>query len=238
MAVFEFASRVSYDQIDREMNLSLRGAMDLMQEAAIVHSDRTGFSIRNVDQTRVIWMLLQWRIRIEGKVGWNEPVVVRTWPKSMGRVTSERDFEIWTTDGRKVAAATSNWALINVDTGRLARITPSMLDAYDLTPQDALEDVFPKVEEAAVQERFWGRVTRRDIDTNAHVNNRVYLDYAMEALPDEATACVYSEVFIRYKKQLLPGQTFRCLYTKSSEHHVVDVCGEDEKDLRATVILK
>lgn len=238
MAAFEFHSRISYDEIDRDRNLSLRGVMGLLQEAAIIHSDLSGYSIRNVEQTHVIWVLLQWRIRLEDKVGWNEPITIRTWPKSMGKVTSERDFEILSADGRKIASATSNWALVSTDTGRLTRITPQMLDAYDLTHRDAFTDDFPKPDSEAGTEAFSCRVMRRDIDTNAHVNNRVYLDYAMEALPDAVANNVFSEVSIRYHKQLLLGQRVRCYYRCSYEYHVVDICGEDEKDLHATVILR
>ena len=236
MAEYEFLSRISYNDIGKDMKLSLRGAMGLFQEAAIIHSDMTGYSIGNVNKTHVIWMLLQWRIRLWEPVSWNETVTVRTWPKSMAKVTSERDFEIISSDGRCVASATSNWALINADTGRLTRITPQMLEAYNLTQRNAFSDDFPEIEDAEASETFSCRVLRRDIDTNNHVNNRVYLDYALEALPEDVADFPFAEVLIRYKKQLLLGQSVRCLYRCTGQYHVVDICSDD--GVHATVTLK
>ena len=87
MAVFEFPTRVAYTDIDGQMALTLRGAMTMMQEAAIVHAAQRGYSIYDIPRTHVIWMLVQWRVRMVGRAMWNDDLVVETWPRSMARVT-------------------------------------------------------------------------------------------------------------------------------------------------------
>ena len=227
MAVYEFHTRVGYDDIDQDLSLNLRGVMGMMQEAAILHSDLTGFSIRNVQQTHVIWMLIQWRIRIVKKAFWNEAVTVRTWPRTMGRATSARDFEVVDVCGERIAIGESLWVLVNADTGRITRVTQQMRDLYHLTQETVFETpVFP-VADMCGSQTYSAVVSRRDIDTNRHVNNRVYLDYAREALPSHIDISEFSEVSIHFHKQLLLGQRFCCQYIAEQSRHIVRIVSDD-----------
>ena len=133
MSVFQFRTRVSYDDIDPNMNLSLKGALGFMQEAALIHSGQAGYSVGDVERTRVTWMLVQWRVRLLQNAKWGDEVYIHTWPRSMERATSIRNFEIYGDDEKKIAVGESNWVLVNADTGRITRITPDVASAYDLT---------------------------------------------------------------------------------------------------------
>jgi len=234
MAVFEFRSRVAYDDVDSEMSLTLRGIMGMMQEAAIAHSDLAGYSIRNVQQTRVVWMLARWRIRRSGTAKWNDELTVRTWPRTMDRVTSERDFEVLDENGSVVAIGESVWVLVSADTGRITRISRQISEAYDLTDRKVFLDSVFEPEKSNGTVNYNSSVQKRDIDSNQHVNNRVYLDYAMEALDSDIISCV-SELRIYYRKQLLLGEAVRCVCYEVANGYCVDICSEDISDVRATV---
>ena len=226
MAVYEFRTRVGYDDIDQNLSLTLRGIMGMMQEAAILHSDLTGFSIRNVQETHVIWMLLEWRIRIVKKAFWNEAVTVRTWPRTMERATSERDFEIVDACGERIAIGESLWVLVNADTGRISRITQQMRDLYHLTREAVFESPSVPVADVCGSQAYCAVVSRRDIDTNRHVNNRIYLDYAREALPPHLDISEFNEVCVHFHKQLLLGQSFCCQYIADKSRHIVKIVSE------------
>ena len=237
MAVFEFPTRVSYDDVDTELKLSLRGVLGLMQEAAIIHSDQIGYSVNNVSDTHVVWMLVQWRVRITGAAFWNEKVTVRTWPRTMERVTSERDFEIVNADGEQIAIGESLWTLVGADTGRITRITKEISDSYELTDIKVFDSELGRLEDIPTTETYKCMVGRRDIDTNHHVNNRVYLDYAFEAIPDFDESREFREVFIRYRKQLLLSQPVCCFHGFDNGVHLVNILGNDN-ELHATVMLR
>ena len=132
MAEFYFQTRVAYGDIDQNLHLTLRGAMGMMQESAIIHSSRSGYSIFDEPRTHVVWMLVDWRVRMVGTATWNDPVTVETWPWTMKKVTSERCFVHRNAEGQPVALAESNWILVNTDTGRVSRIGPEVAAAYDL----------------------------------------------------------------------------------------------------------
>ena len=236
MSIYVYNSRVCYDDIDRQMHLTLRGAMGHMQEAAILHSSLCGYSIGDIERTRVLWMLVQWRARLVGTACWNDDLTVNTWPRTMERLTSVRNFEIFGQDHQLVAVGESNWVLVSADTGRPTRITPEVAAAYDLSDRDVFDTSLPKLskEYGILASKFV--VGRRDLDTNCHVNNRVYLDYALEALPDELSAEHFPEVSVRYHQQLLHGDPVQCWYRKQGTCHIVDICGEERARVHATVV--
>lgn len=238
MSVFEFRTRVSYDDIDENMCLTLRGAMGLMQEAAIIHSDMVGYSIYDTPRTHVLWMLIHWRIRLTGKAMWNEELTVKTWPRTFERATSERDFEIVDAGGKQIAIGESLWVLVNADTGRITRITPEISKAYDLTDHKVFDDELRDPAQGEGTITYACNVLRRDIDTNHHVNNRVYLDYAMEALPEDMELGALHEISVRYRRQLFLGQPVDCFYRKDGDCHIVDICSEDGKVLNCTVMMQ
>ena len=236
MSILTYQARVTYDDIDGNMNLSLKGALGFMQEAAMIHSGQVGYSVADVDRTHVTWMLVQWRVRLFAPVRWNEAVTVRTWPRSMERATSIRNFEIEGPDGALAAIGESNWVLVNADTGRITRITPEVASAYDLTDRDVFDTPLPEIQAGDGPDTWHGVIGRRDIDTNHHANNRVYLDYAKEALPEELVHSAFREVSVRYRKQLLLGDAIRCRYTDRGSEHIVDICSETSDVVHGTVV--
>lgn len=200
--------------------------MRLMQEAAIVHSDQLGYSFRTVEKTRVHWLLVSWRVRMLQNVYWGETLHVETWPRTMARVTSERDFEIKNTAGETVCIGTSNWILVGYDTGRAHRITPEVASAYPLDDTPIFMDCLRQPDMDTGEETYTGRVLRRDLDTNNHVNNLIYLDYAKQALPESIYNHPFRELAVKYSRQLLIGDTFHCIYRHTDGCHLVELLSD------------
>ena len=123
MDIYRNHVRVTYGEVDGALRLTHRGAMSIMQEAAIVHSSQSGYAMEDVDRTHVIWMVVRWRVRLTGRAVWNDALTVETWPRSMGRLTSVRNFRLLDAQNNPVAVGESEWLLVSTDTGRVARIT-------------------------------------------------------------------------------------------------------------------
>lgn len=235
MSPFRFSSLVFYGDVDENLELSLSGAMRLMQEAAMIHSSYSGYSAADVEHTRVVWMLVQWRVRLTGKARWNEPVEVVTWPRTMERVSSRRCFRIVDRQNQEVAIGESDWILVNADTERIMRIPAEVACSYQLVEEDVFDMPLVKLSAEAGEETFSHKVMQRDLDTNRHVNNLMYLDYGREALPKDLDMAQYKEVVIHYHRQLLQGDRIRCYYSGTENGHLVRICGDDPRRLHCTV---
>lgn len=236
MSVYSFQTRVSYDDIDENLHLTLKGALGYMQEAAVIHSSKVGYSVGDVARTHVIWMLNQWRVRLQRPACWHDRLTVETWPRTMERATSIRDFDIRNESGESVCIGESNWVLVSADTGRIMRVPPEVVQAYDLTERTVFDLPLQKIAPSDGVMTYSAMVQRRDLDTNHHVNNRVYLDYALEALPAEVDLSAYREVIVKYHRQLLLNEPFTCWYRTDGDRQIVDIKSADGQVLHCTVV--
>lgn len=220
---------VTYADVGIDGRLYHKGALRLLQEAAAINSQQCGYGLLNAEETGVCWILTGWRVQLLERPLWNTPLTVETWPRTMDGFLSDRDFRIFSGD-QLIAKAASRWCLVSTHTGRVTRVTETIRSAYALDPLAMFSDNLHtngKSDETAV-ESFSCTVGRRDIDTNHHVNNLHYLDYALEALPQELFDHV-PDMEIVYRKQILLGTPIRCLYQKTADgRHQVEIRSGEE----------
>ena len=227
-----YETAVAYSDLGSDQRLSPQGLLRILQEAASVASDDVGFGLKDISRTGVHWILSSWRVEWKERPFWRTALRVETWPRTMDGFLSDRDFLVWDGD-REIARGTSRWVLVDAGTGRLTRITGAVRDAYgeQLDDRDLFGDWKPvpgagKTPEG-VPAAFETTVGRRDIDTNNHVNNLHYLDYALEALPEEVYQDLPSVLEISFRKQILLGTPVQCLYTRTEDgKHQVEIRSE------------
>lgn len=224
MAVYTFQSRVAYDDIDQDLKLTVRGAMRQMQEAAILDSGRSGYSVYDVETKGRAWILVEWRVRLLNPVKWNDAIEVRTWPRAMDKLTCTRDFMIKGENGQPAALGESVWVLVDIHTGHPIRLTSVVSDEFELVEEKVFNESHPKPEAGQGEWSYTYKVTHRDIDTNHHMNNRVYPEVAREALPKEIRDFEFPEITVRYHRQLLEGETVECYYRCQEGRHIIDLC--------------
>ncbi len=226
-----YETAVTYTDVGPDQLLSHRGLLRVMQEAAAIASDECGYGIKDIASKGVCWILTGWRLELAERVPWRTPLSVHTWPRSLDGFLSDRDFLVYAGD-RLIARATSRWFLVSAATGRITRITDQVKSAYELGDRAVFDDPIPnngKSPETA-RETFSTVVGRRDIDTNHHVNNIHYWDYALEALPEAVARDLPATAEIVFRRQILLGTPIRCLYslTEDGKHQVEIQSGEGD----------
>ena len=229
---FVYPCIVTYADVGLDGRLCHKGALRLLQEAAAVDSYHCGYSLLNAEETGLCWILTGWRVQLLERPLWNAPLSIETWHRTLEGFLSDRDFRIFSGD-TPVALATSRWCLLSVRTGRVTRITDEVRSAYTLDPQAVFSENLHTNGRSgpAAEEAFSCTIGRRDIDTNHHVNNLHYLDYALEALPQAVFDCLPGTLEIVYRKQILLGTPIRCLYQSTDEgRHQVEIRSGPEED--------
>ena len=89
--------------------------------------------------------------------------------------------------GSLICIASSKWALIDVNSKSIAKITENVINRYEAENKSVFnENDIEKIKQPEISTTscFEFKVQRRDIDVNEHMNNVYYLDYAIEALPE------------------------------------------------------
>ena len=81
-------------------------------------------------------------------------------------------------------------------------------------------------------------VSKRDIDTNHHVNNLNYLDFAYDAIPDDIYFnSNFKNVEIMYKLEAKLGDTLNLTYSREDDFHYVSIGNKDSGKLNCIVKL-
>lgn len=230
---FTYEATVTYPDVAMDGCLSHAGLLRILQEAAAVASHERGISFRTIDKTGVCWILMGWKFELIERPEWNSDLTVHTWPRTLDGFTSEREFEVFC-NGQVVARATSRWFLLNAETKRLTRVNDFVRSAYELDDRRLFEEDIPSngtsLPNALIS--YNRTVSRLDLDTYNHVNNLRYLDYALEALPEDLYSDPPKTVEIVYRKQILKGTQIRCLYGRTEDgKHQVEVQSGSENEI-------
>ncbi len=159
--------------------------LDCMQEAAGVHADRLGAGIHTLMEKGLTWVLARIHVRCASLSPSGPYIRISTWPAGRKGIYALREFRLADDLDGEMMRATSAWVLLNVAARRPVRLDPH-LPLFTRHPGRMIEDDFsplPVVENEGHPMTF--RAVAADIDINNHVNNTVYLEWALRAVPAE-----------------------------------------------------
>ncbi len=191
------------------------GVMDRMQEAAGRHAARLGVGLPQLAARGITWVLVRNHVRFARPPRLDEPLHLATWPTGRRGLLAVRDFRLCDGSGEEVLRATSAWLLMRLDTRRPVRLDPHLPDYLDL-PGPALADDFEPLPEAGGDTAPAVVVQPADIDVNDHVNNIVYLEWALRAAPSFTTGRCPGELEVAFLGEARLGDEVRCR-TRSEE---------------------
>jgi len=238
---FERRYLVHYYEADSSRKLNLSSLIQYFEDIAILHSSSSGLDLAWYDDNHCGWMLLKWDIAIHSLPVFGETVTIGTRVHSMKRFLADREFTMTAADGSLLAGGRSNWLLVDTDKRRPLRIQDKQYEGFRVTKElevdfITIEDVPPAVDGSAVCDariiRTSVRTTNSDIDTNSHVNNVRYINWALDALPPDFV-CAHTPVSLRaqYRKELGIGceaEVLTCIDSSSSiSRHTVRGAGDD-----------
>jgi len=160
--------------------------LDAMSETAGRHAEKLGVGVRDLHAKGLTWVLARLHVKVTNVPAAGQPVHISTWPSGRHRLFAVREFRLADDAGCEILRATSAWALMNMETRRPSRLDPH-LPVFSRHPERMVEDDFPPLPPVqAGDSRAAYRALAADIDINDHVNNTVYLDWALRAVPAAA----------------------------------------------------
>ena len=165
--------------------------------AAGNHSQKRGWGIGALNETKHTWVLSRLSIEMMEMPRQYEHCEVRTWVESVMKLFTNRNFAILRSDGTPLGYARSVWAMINLET----RKPCDLLTLYD---GDILNYVVPKDYSSPSGEteggfcpieghrRFRFREPKlartidtyySDVDINGHINSIKYIEHILDLFP-------------------------------------------------------
>lgn len=181
--------------------------MNFLQETASDHVEKSPFATSHLLAEGKTWVLSRYHLEIHTVPKLWDEIEVATWPSGSYKLFHMRDFEVLGSQGEILAQATTSWAIIDLNTRKLVSSSKIIPEDYAL-PKKAITTPFssiPMVEEIHSEKQL--EVMVRDLDLNNHVNNAVYMQWAVEAIPSSTLKNIRPQsIEITYLNEALYGE--------------------------------
>ena len=240
--IYKKQFEIGLKDIGKNNEITNTALLERLENIAAYHSDSAGYGVNTVEQTKVIWVLLEWKLQVIKRPKYGQKINIDTWSRYTNKCYSYRDFEVYDENKQLCAIATSKWLLINVEKNKIAKVEESLIAKYNPEEGKSVFNILEleKLKEPNNYESFINyKVRRSDIDVNRHMHNLRYLDLAYEALPQEVyEKRPFDNVRIEYKKEIKFGETIKCKYSCINGENIVTIFNEDCSVVHAIIILK
>ncbi len=204
--IWREAHEVTWEDTTVDNHLSITALDRYLLQAAVNHAEHLGFGFTNTSKEDLSWVLFRINLQINRLPSWKEKYTVITWPSRVGALTAFREFEIVDNVGTRLAAATSEWSVINLKTRRPRRMStlPHLFD--HLTERIVLDRPFFKLDSGLeFEELFSVTVRYSDLDMNGHANAGKYFDWLSDAIYEQYGSNSVSFISFNYFQECLAG---------------------------------
>lgn len=220
MNIYEEKIRVRYAETGVRGLIKPVSAFNYFQDIMSRHCGLMKVSAYDLFENGFAWVVIKYHIKIIRYPKWNDRITVKTWRYPFKNLYELRQFEIYDTNGSLLICAKSSWIVINLTTKRPTRLSKSlpteMMDGLQHPVFDDINSV-PEINTPDA-ERFFN-IRMHDLDFNTHVNNSVYIVWALETVPENIiTQYRPEEIFISYINESLYGDRIKSEIEQETDH--------------------
>lgn len=172
-----------YSAMDSSGKIRIDRLFNMFQDVATHHCNDLGISGLDMAKKRLKWVVSRYQVQIAKNPKWLEPLELKTWRFPWKNLYEIRQFSIVNQKKEQLICALGIWILVKASNSRPVRLSPHLPEDL-LTPTDTCPELIKEDHDCTDfdhESEFKIRV--HDLDLNQHVNNTVYTQWAMEAVP-------------------------------------------------------
>lgn len=206
-SIFSNHYKINFTQCYANGLLKYSELSNLLQLTASDHAEQLGFGYMEMAKNSQSWVLSRVRIEILKLPRFLEEITIKTWVQDFMGNRSVRNFEVYK-GNRKIAAATSFWAVFNVKERKSENLGIHIDPAIIISEKKSTIQPFKRIEmekEFNIETNYTPKLS--DLDIVNHVNNVKYTDWCLDCLPAEMVLREqFKSIDINYLKELKLGQ--------------------------------
>jgi len=153
--------------------------------AASNHASSRGFGFNEMTERHTAWVLSRLAIEMYRYPTMSEPVTLLTWIDDVGKLFTQRCFEIVDADDNTIAFARSIWAAIDMLSRKMTPLDIDALSCYIAKRPCPIEKPGKIVPVEAENEGVPFKVKYSDLDINGHFNSIKYIEHFVDAFDIE-----------------------------------------------------
>jgi medium-chain acyl-[acyl-carrier-protein] hydrolase len=170
---------------DHRSRGKLSFVLDIMQRAADSAVTSLGFSLEEMMQADMGWMMITLDLEFKRAPLQNDQLCIRTWSKGTRGALWQRDYRIFDGNGTEIAVARSVWALVDIQKRKILRpnVLPRKVEHYIGDTVGETPDKVSIPADVTLHEVYRYQVRYSGLDNYGHLNNARYGDLCCDALP-------------------------------------------------------
>ena len=184
---------VGLSDTNLKQELTNTSLLRFLEDIAGIHSEKVGYGASSIDKTKRTWILLSWKVKVLKRAKMNDEVIVETWSRVLEKFYAYRDFKVFDKDGNVIAIATSKWIYMDIENGRIVKVTDEVAAVYESEPVSVFEEYEdPKAKdlEKEPENEIDFNITRNLIDINNEVSTESIVTNEGDELLEEAMKIV------------------------------------------------
>lgn len=195
---------VRFCEVDRHSRLTPIALFNYLQEGAIGHGDAVGMPDgEGLAGMGYAWMMNRLHIQIDRYARRRETVHVETWCSMLSGLFAIREWNVTDESGVSIAQATGRWVIFDLRKRKIIKLPGMMAERYGEHDGRGIDDPFARmtpIESGEYEKRF--HVRSSELDSNQHANSASYIDWCLEAVPEDVlNEYLPSDIEITYKKE-------------------------------------
>jgi len=113
-----YSFRIQPQDVDFQYRTTMAAMTNILLTTAGYNADDNGFGIRDLNNIDCSWVLLRLAVEMDYFPKQYEKIQVETWVEKVDRANTTRNFLIRNEQDEIIGKASSNWAMININTRR------------------------------------------------------------------------------------------------------------------------
>jgi medium-chain acyl-[acyl-carrier-protein] hydrolase len=222
--------------VDSRRKLSVPRLLNFFEDSALWQSEHLGIGIDYLKSNKLTWVLHQVNLHISRYPIYGDRVIVRTVPFTFMKFYAYRSYELFLTSGESMAISNSVWFLLDIERRKPIKVPEPIYKLYGVESMAATSIKLPKPSALSRDDyQMEFSVRQSEIDTNLHVNNARYIEWAIESVDlDIINCCSMKNLLILFQKEARYGMKIRA-HTQidraepeiRSFHRIVDASGSE-----------
>ncbi|MBQ7032136.1 MAG: hypothetical protein IJN25_00515 [Clostridia bacterium] len=217
--MFSQTRRIEYSHLAPDKMVSIPDMLRFMQDTAVAHTTACGYSLEKLSSLKRAWLLLSTHIIFNKPISFPADVKVTTWTYDFARSFGPRAFVISNPGtAEKYAEAATFWAYVDSETGVPKELPKDSAEVYGDDGASSVSYIRRAPCFEAKEHFVDFSVLKRDLDSNHHMNNVKYIEYALEAISDDLQIL---EIEIYYRHSAFWGEKISLFTEWEDESHII-----------------
>lgn len=229
VAKYSEEGKVLLSSCDSTKRLGIPDTFEIFMDVATKHADILKVGDCEFGPRGLFWVVVRTKIHFNKRPQLMSDITVSTWPDEPQRVRCDRNYVI-SANGEVLVCGRSEWAVIELESGRLQTVKDVYPDDIEFCGDCALEEPYTRFKESFEDAQLFAsyRVSSTDIDFGGHMNNAAYIRALASCYECSAwNNLKISDIEINYKNQCYEGDVLKLRRKSVSDGILIDMSLSD-----------